>query len=130
GTVDGEGTSSTPRDQRFDAAFVPAEIAKRAVEHRGKRRSTDDDKENTDETPKRHENSPRCKGLFGVACCDRSPVATVRATGKLAPSLLTQIAASDLLCTVPCNSMLCCVLNSAQSDPLVARLELDHLSKS
>jgi hypothetical protein len=57
-------------------------------------------------------------------------VATVRATGKLEASLQTQIAASDLLCTVACNSTLCCVLNSAQSDPLVARLELDHLSKS
>jgi hypothetical protein len=57
-------------------------------------------------------------------------VATVRARGKLAASLLTQIAAPDLLCTVACNSTLRRVLNSAQSDPVVARLELDHSSKS
>jgi len=74
-------------------------------------------------------NSPRCKGLFGVACCDRAPAATVRARGKLAASLLTQIAAPDLLCTVACNSTLRCLFNSAQSNPVVARLELDHSSK-
>jgi hypothetical protein len=60
------GTSSALRDERFDTAFVTAEIAKRDVEHSGKQRSADDAKENTDETPQRHvksrvEGALRCR---------------------------------------------------------------------
>ena len=50
-TLDDEGASDALRDERFDAALVPAEIAKRDVEHDGKQCSTDDAKEDTEETP-------------------------------------------------------------------------------
>src|SRR5688572_18975975 len=57
-TFDGKRASDAFRDERFDAGLVPAEIAKRDVEHDRKQYSTYDAEEDTEETLARHANCP------------------------------------------------------------------------